>query len=214
MGSQVIMDIIGSFMLFGWLLLMTIRVGNANSENMQTYGGELLVQENLVEVTRLLEYDFRKIGFCMEPNRIPDPTRAIVLADSNRLKFLTDVDLTGTGPDGIVDSIYYYLGPTSELTSTTNPRDRILYRLVNNETPKGSNLGVTSFRFLYFDAQGNPIGLPITGPNLQRIQTIQISLIVENVVAGELVETAPINTQYSSAFWQQMRLSSRNYRNR
>ncbi|MCC6397377.1 MAG: hypothetical protein IT282_10190 [Bacteroidetes bacterium] len=214
MGAQVIIDIVGSFILFGWLLLTTIRMGVANSENMQTYGGELLVQENLVEVTKLLEYDFRKIGFCMEPNRIPDPTRAIVLADSTRLKFLTDVDLTGSGPDGNVDSIYYFLGPVSELSSTMNPRDRLLYRVVNNESPKGSNLGVTSFRFRYFDSMGNEIGLPITGNDLQRIQTIQISLIVENVVAGELVETAPINTQYSSAFWQQMRLSSRNYRNR
>jgi len=214
MGAQVIIDIVGSFILFGWLLLTTIRMGVANSENMQTYGGELLVQENLVEVTKLLEYDFRKIGFCMEPNRIPDPTRAIVLADSTRLKFLTDVVLTGSGPDGNVDSIYYFLGPVSELSSTMNPRDRLLYRVVNNESPKGSNLGVTSFRFRYFDSMGNEIGLPITGNDLQRIQTIQISLIVENVVAGELVETAPINTQYSSAFWQQMRLSSRNYRNR
>ena len=214
MGAQVIIDIVGSFILFGWLLLTTIRMGVANSENMQTYGGELLVQENLVEVTKLLEYDFRKIGFCMEPNRIPDPTRAIVLADSTRLKFLTDVDLTGSGPDGNVDSIYYFLGPVSELSTTMNPRDRLLYRVVNGETPKGSNLGVTSFRFRYFDSMGNEIGLPITGNDLQRIQTIQISLIVENVVAGELVETAPINTQYSSAFWQQMRLSSRNYRNR
>ena len=214
MGAQVIIDIVGSFILFGWLLLTTIRMGVANSENMQTYGGELLVQENLVEVTKLLEYDFRKIGFCMEPNRIPDPTRAIVLADSTRLKFLTDVDLTGSGPDGNVDSIYYFLGPISELSTTMNPRDRLLYRVVNGETPKGSNLGVTSFRFRYFDSMGNEIGLPITGNDLQRIQTIQISLIVENVVAGELVETAPINTQYSSAFWQQMRLSSRNYRNR
>ena len=214
MGAQVIIDIVGSFILFGWLLLTTIRMGVANSENMQTYGGELLVQENLVEVTKLLEYDFRKIGFCMEPNRIPDPTRAIVLADSTRLKFLTDVDLTGSGPDGNVDSIYYFLGPVSELSTTMNPRDRLLYRVVNNDSPKGSNLGVTSFRFRYFDSMGNEIGLPITGNDLQRIQTIQISLIVENVVAGELVETAPINTQYSSAFWQQMRLSSRNYRNR
>jgi hypothetical protein len=214
MGTQVIIDIIGSFVLFGWLLLTTIRLGVANSENMQTYGGELLVQQNLVELTKLLEYDFRKIGFCLEPNLIPDPTKAIILADSTRLKFLTDVDLTGTGPDGIVDSIYYFLGPTSELATTTNPRDRVLYRVVNDETPSGSNLGVTSFRFLYFDAQGNTISLPITAANLQRIQTIQISLIVENVVAGELVETDPINAQYSSAFWQQMRLSSRNYRNR
>ena len=214
MGAQVIIDIVGSFILFGWLLLTTIRMGVANSENMQTYGGELLVQENLVEVTKLLEYDFRKIGFCMEPNRIPDPTRAIVLADSTRLKFLTDVDLTGSGPDGNVDSIYYFLGPVSDLSTTMNPRDRLLYRVVNGETPNGSNLGVTSFRFRYFDSMGNEISLPITGNDLQRIQTIQISLIVENVVAGELVETAPINTQYSSAFWQQMRLSSRNYRNR
>jgi type II secretory pathway component PulJ len=214
MGSQVIIDLIGSLVLFGWLLLTTIRVGVANSENMQTYGGELLVQENLVEVTRLLEYDFRKIGFCKEPNRLPDPTKAIILADSTRLKFLTDVDLTGTGPDGVVDSIYYYLGPTSELGSTMNPRDRILYRVVNNETPKGSNMGVTSFRFRYYNSQGIELAPPVTALSLQNIQTIQISLIVENVVAGELVETAPINTQYSSAFWQQLRLSSRNYRNR
>jgi hypothetical protein len=214
MGSQVVIDLIGSTVLFGWLLLTSIRISVANSENMQTYGGELLVQENLVEVTRLLEYDFRKIGFCMEPNHIPDPTRAIILADSARLKFLTDVDLTGAGPDGVVDSIYYYLGPTSQLASTMNPRDRLLYRVVNNEAAKGSNLGVTSFKFRYYDGQGNELGVPVTAANLQRIQTIQISLIVENVVAGELVETAPINTQFSSAFWQQLRLSSRNYRNR
>ncbi len=214
MGSQAILDVIGSFILFGWLLLSTIRVGTANSENMQSYGGELLVQQNIVEITKLLEYDFRKIGYCAEPNRLPDPTKAILLADSSRIKFLTDVDLTGSGPDGFIDSIYYYLGPTSELASTTNPRDRMLYRVVDAETPKGANLGVTSFFLRYFDGQGNAIAAPVTGANLQKIQTIQISIIVENTVASEIVETAPVNQQYSSAFWQQMRLSSRNYRNR
>jgi len=214
MGSQVVIDIIGSFILFGWLLLSTIRIGTANSENMQSYGGELLVQENLVEVTKLLEYDFRKIGYCKEPNRIPDPTKAVILADSTRIKFLTDVDLTGTGPDGVVDSIYYYLGLPSELQSTTNPRDCMLYRVVNAEAPKGANLGVTSFKLRYFDGQGNVIAAPVIAASLSKIQTIQISLIIENTVASELVETAPVNQRYSSAFWQQMRLSSRNYRNR
>jgi hypothetical protein len=214
MGSQAILDVIGSFILFGWLLLSAIRVGTANSENMQSCGGELLVQQNLVEITKLLEYDFRKIGYCKEPNRLPDPTKAIILADSSSIKFLTDVDLTGSGPDGIVDSLYYYLGPPSELASTTNPRDCMLYRVVNKDAPKGANLGVTSFKLRYFDGQGNAIPTPVTGNNLQKIQTIQISIIVENTVAAEIVETAPINQQYSSAFWQQMRLSSRNYRNR
>jgi len=214
MGSQVILDVIGSFILFGWLLLSVIRVGTANSENMQSYGGELLVQENLVEVTKLLEYDFRKIGYCREPNRIPDPTKAIVLADSTRIKFLTDVDFTGAGPDGTIDSIYYYLGSPGELASTTNPRDCMLYRVVNAETPKGANLGVTSFKLRYFDGQGINIPAPVMTASLQKIQTIQISIVIENTVAAELAETAPVNQRYSSAFWQQMRLSSRNYRNR
>jgi hypothetical protein len=212
MGAQVMIDMIGSILVFGWLLLMTLRVNTANDENMQTYRGDLLVQENLVAVTQLLEYDFRKIGFCKEPNNLPDPTRAILMADTSSIRFLTDVDKDGTGPDGIVDSVYYYLGPTSELSQTPNPRDRYLYRVVDSEPPKGANLGITSFSMKYFDRAGVPIATPVIGAALQQIQTIQITLSVENVYASTIVETT--NKQYSSAFWQQVRLSSRNYRNR
>jgi hypothetical protein len=212
MGSQTIIDIIGSAVVFGWLFLMTLQGNLANSENAQTLKGDLLVQQDLVEATQLLEYDFRKIGFCKEPNNLPDPTRAILLADTNRIKFLTDID-NGSGPDGNLDSIYYYLGPTSELSATPNPNDRFLYRVVNAQTPKGANLGITQFSLKYFDAQGNPINTPVTGPNLQRIQTIQITMRVENVYASSIVDTT-FNKQYSSAVWQQMRMSTRNYRNR
>lgn len=205
-------DLIGSVVVFGWLLLMSLRVNTQNQENMQTLNGDLLVQENLVAVTQLLEYDFRKIGFCKEPNNLADPTKAIVLADTSQLKFLTDVDLDGSGPNGVVDSIYYFLGPTSELDQTPNPRDRYLYRQVNAEPAKGANLGVTSFTMKYFDRAGVPIATPVASTELQKIQTIQITLSVENVYAASIVETT--NKQYSSAFWQQVRLSSRNYRNR
>ena len=213
MGGQVIIDLIGSLVIFGWLLLMTLGGNAANSENYQTLKGDVLVQENLVEVTRLLEYDFRKIGYCKEPNNFPDPTRAILVADTDKIKFVTDVD-NGSGPDGVLDTMYYYLGATSELSMTPNPRDRMLYRVVNQATAKGANLGITSFVLKYFDRLGVAIATPVTGTNLQRIQTIQISLIIENVYADSIVETAPLNKQYSSAFWQQMRLSSRNYSNR
>jgi hypothetical protein len=212
MGAQVMIDLIGSIVVFGWLLLMTLRINTANNENLQTLNGDLLVQENLVAVTQLLEYDFRKIGFCKEPNNLPDPTKAILMADTSRLKFLTDVD-KGGGPDGIPDTVYYFLGSASELAGTPNPRDRYLYRVVlPDETPKGANLGITSFVLKYFDRSGVPIATPVAGAELQKIQTIQITLSVENVYASSIVETT--NKQYSSAFWQQVRLSSRNYRNR
>jgi hypothetical protein len=211
MGAQVMVDLIGSIVVFGWLLLMSLRMNTQNNENMQTLNGDLLVQENLVAVTQLLEYDFRKIGFCKEPNNLPDPTKAILMADTAAIKFLTDVD-NGSGPDGVVDSIYYYLGPTSELSQTPNPRDRYLYRVVNANSAKGANLGITSFSMRYFDRTGVSLATPVTGAALQQIQTIQITLSVENLYASSIVETT--NKQYSSAFWQQVRLSSRNYRNR
>jgi hypothetical protein len=205
-------DLIGSIIVFGWLLLMSLRVNTQNQENVQTLNGDLLVQENLVAVTQLLEYDFRKIGFCKEPNNLVDPTKAILLADTSRIKFLTDLDLDGTGPDGVLDSVYYYLGDTTELSQTPNPRDRYLYRVVDGEPARGANLGITSFTMKYFDRSGVPIPTPVGASELQKIQTIQITLSIENVYAASIVETT--NKQYSSAFWQQVRLSSRNYRNR
>lgn len=213
MGSQTIIDLIGSFVVFGWLMLMGLSANTANNENTQTAHSNLLVQQNLVTLTQMMEYDFRKIGFCLEPHRIPDPTKAVLVADSTRFEFLSDVDL-GSGPDGTVDTVRYYLGTTSELAGTPNPDDRILYRVVNHEFPRRVNLGVTDFKLRYFDRNNNTIASPITGALLQTIQSVQVTLSVENVMASEIVETAPINEQYTSAFWQQRRLSSRNYRNR
>lgn len=213
MGTQTMIDLIGSFVVFGWLMLMGLSANTANSENVQTAHSNLLVQENLVTLTQMMEYDFRKIGFCLEPHRIPDPTKAVLVADSTRFEFISDVDM-GSGPDGNVDTVRYYLGPASELAGTPNPKDRLLYRVVNGETPRRVNLGVTDFKLRYFDRLNNIIPHPITGALLQTIQSVQVTLSVENVMATQVVETAPINKQYSEAFWQQRRLSSRNYRNR
>ena len=116
MGLQTVVDLIGSSVIFGWLFLITITASTANKEDFQSNQGELLCQQNLVELTKLIEYDFRKIGFCKEPDKLPNPTLAILLADSTKIKFLTDLDLDGSGPDGNIDSLYYYLGPTGAMS--------------------------------------------------------------------------------------------------
>ena len=199
MGFSTIIDIIGSTLIGGMLLMILFRMNDAAVENTYVYGGELLVQQNLVEVVSLLEYDFRKIGFCADWQKIPDPSHAIISADSNDITFLTDLD-----SDGNVDTLRYFTGPTSELSVTANPRDMMLYRIENNESPKGANLGVTQFNMLYFDAIGNVIHFPITVPS--EIYTMQINITVEN--------TEAYDNNYSSAFWRQIRLAARNLRNR
>ncbi|NWF90150.1 MAG: hypothetical protein HXY50_11910 [Ignavibacteriaceae bacterium] len=203
MGFSDIIDLAGSFLIGGLILLILFRMNGAAVENVYNNGGELSLQQNLSVTAKVLEDDFRKIGYCLDWKKIPDPSKSILMADSNRIRFLTDVD-NGSGPDGEVDTLLYALGPTSELAVTPNPRDRFLYRIINNETPRGVNLGVTQFKLIYFDALGDTINYPIAVPS--EIYTIEINLTVEN--------TAGYNEQYSSAFWRQIRLVARNLRNR
>ncbi len=199
MGFSTLIDIFGSMIIGSILFLILLKLNDHSVENTYKNGGDLIVQQSLVEVVQLIEYDFRKIGYCADWTKIPNPSNAIINADSTSIKFLTDDD-----NDGDVDTMHYYLGSASELTETPNPRDRLLYRVVNSVTPRGSNLGVTQFRLIYFDVLGDTIYFPITTP--AEIHTMQINITIENTIG--------YNNQYTTAFWRQIRLAARNLKNR
>jgi len=187
MGAAVILDLIGSVIIGGILLLTLFRMNDNASANTFNFSGELTVQENLVATIEVLEYDLRKIAYCDDWKLIPDPAVAILEADSTYIKFLSDAN-----PDngtGTVDTIEYVLGPSSELTGTPNPNDRMLYRYINGVGP-GVNLGVTQFIMKYYDADGDLIAY--SNPRLKTpptgIMSMQIDVTVEN--------TAAYNEQY------------------
>jgi len=196
----------GSSIVGGMLLLILLRLNDASIQNTFKSSGELIVQQNLVEVVKLLEYDFRKIGYCQQYNKIPDPSKAIIYADSTRISFITDVAQPPTYPfgDGNLDTLTYYLGLASELTATPNTDDRPLYRVLNKETPRGSNLGVTFFQLTYFNAMGSLLPSPVVDKG--QISSIQIDLEIQNLAAYD--------GQYSSVFWRQIRMVAPNLRNR
>ena len=204
MGFSTLIDLIGSMVVGGFLLLLLFRLNDATVENNYVYGGEAIAQANLVEVVQLVEHDFRKIGYCKDWDELPDPSKSILSADSNSIMFLTDEN-----DDGKVDTLHYYLGPATELTKTPNPNDRMLYRVKNNDAPLGSNLGVTQFDLIFFDAMGTQLSFPITVPS--SIYTMQINIKVEDVYGYDRKHD---EVKYSSAFWRQVRLASRNLKNR
>ncbi len=199
------MDMIGSFVVAGILLLMGLQLNASANEVTLVYNGNALLQENLTTLVGILERDFRKIGYCKDWTKIADPSLSIRIADSNRIRFLTDVNNAG-----VLDSITYYLGPTSELASTPNPNDRYLYRVVDNGTPFPMNLGVTQFSFLYFDAQNDTIPFPVSDPRL--VYYMQVSVAIQSAF--------PYKQQYMNdpsqyeVFWKQIRLVTQNLRNR
>lgn len=212
MGFSSLLDILGSTIIGGLLLMILLRMNDTAVENNYMFNGEKIVQQNLVDLVQLLEYDFRKIGYCADWTKIPNPAKAILTATDTSITFLTDVavDQNHLEGDGTPDVLTYFLGSKSELSSTPNPNDRILYRVVNNEPVKGSNLGVTQFKLTYYDAMGNiikPNEMPLTPP--LGISTIQIDVAVENPAA--------YGADYSAerkVIWRQIRLAARNLKTR
>ena len=152
-----------------------------------------------MEVSLLLEYDLDKIGYCEDWTKMPPPTESILYADSSSIKFLSDAHL-----DSDIDTIWYFLGSPTELENTPNPNDRMLYRVVNNEEPRGANLGVTDFKLIYCDVLGDTLATPVT--NCQEIASMELSCKVEN--------TSGYDEQYRNSFWRQYKLSAKNLGNR
>jgi len=203
MGFSSLIDILGSTLIGGILLITLFRLNESGIENTYNNSGELTSQQNITTIVQILENDFRKIGYCKNWTKIPKPNESIILADSNKIKFLTDI-LPDGNPDGNVDTLYYYMGSTNELLSTPNPRDRYLYRVINGQTPIQVNLGVTQFSLMYLGALGDTLTFPITTPGA--ISSLQIDVSVENISAYDNI--------YSTVFWRQIRLSAQNLRNR
>lgn len=197
MGFSTLIDILGSTIMGGILLIIVLRLNDTATEKTTNYGGELSLQQNLVTIAQIMEYDFRKMGYCKDWQQFPDPTKSIISAKTNSISFYADYD-----DNGKIDTISYYIG--DYLTSTPNPRDRYFYRKINNQPPAAINLGVTQFFLKYFDALGDTLYQPITQPSL--INSYEINVQVETVFAYD--------EKYSSAFWKQIRLLARNLRNR
>jgi hypothetical protein len=198
MGFSSLIDTLGSIIIGGLLLLTLIRL-NANAiENYFVYGNDRIVQRNLVDAAMILENELRKIGYCANINDTTDASKYVLIADSNKVKFLADLDRNGT-----FDTVMYYVGPKSEEAGTPNPNDRVLYRQLNSSSAAPVSYGVTQFSLIYFNALDDTMSFPT---NPAAVKSMQVSLRIE--------DEAAYNNNYSSAYWRLLRMSSRNLKKR
>jgi len=198
MGFSTLIDIMGAAILGGILLIMVNSLNERAVETNMIYGNDKLLQMEVVQLADLIETDFRKIGYCEDPSKISDSTDLIISADTSQIKFITDLNR-----DGNLDTLEYYISSTSVLSNTKNPRDRILYRKFSDYPYEKSLIvssNITHFYLRYFDALSDEISSPVTSPSL--IAYMEISFKVEDSEAYD--------EQYSEAYWQQVRLTSRN----
>ena len=175
-----LLEIVGSVIIGGLILLIIL---NLNS-NMSSSSGELSMdvrsQGNVTSLIEEIEYDLRKIGYRVSGSP------AIITADTNAISFQYDID-----NNGAPDTISYFLSDTTALSSTPNPRDKLLYRTINSSSiPLTSNLGVTAFRLWYYDDLGSLTVSP------GQVRSIKFALTVESIY--------PYDNEYASTYIERL----------
>lgn len=171
------LDIVGSFVIGGLLLLAVVSSYTNVSEYALTSSINLSVQENLREWTQIVQHDFRKIGY-----HVPDSVNAVQSCDTSSISFLADIDNNGS-----VDSISYFVSDIYQIPGTENPRDRMLTRSVNGQQITGS-LGLTKFQLSFYDSTGSPTWVP------SNVKALEVFIQVES--------TFPLDTVYVRSNWR------------
>ncbi len=141
-----IMDLLGSAIIGGMLLLLVLKLNLFMSESGYSSDTELRLQQNTKTLAEIMNYDFRKIGY--KVSDIP-----IINAQKDRFKFVGDLERPGTAGYGTIDTVEYFLKDSSYSTGTTNLHDEILVRVLNNkDTIDGPSLGLVKLQFTYYDS--------------------------------------------------------------
>lgn len=195
MGSTTMIDIAGSILIGGLLLLVAVKMDEKATENTYETQATLTVQENLTSLVEEVEWYFGKIGYINNINATPDRRYFILGGTSDSISFEADVNRTGR-----FDTVSYYLGST--IPGCPNPDVRYFYRKTDQEQPDEANLGIANFSLAYFDQFGDTLQPPISAPDNVRI--IKVTVKIEPTVMYD----AAFDTVWS--VWSETRLISRN----
>ncbi|MBI5020488.1 MAG: hypothetical protein HZB59_03545 [Ignavibacteriales bacterium] len=165
----VMLDIIFASVIAGMIILMVMNVNiNLSDEN---YRGmvEFNTQMETIQLARIIEFDFYKVGYTITGAARP----AITIAESSHIKFKTNLkDISGA-----TDIVEYGLG--DYVLNSKNPLDKMLFR-IENITKVYINYSVIDFSLAYFDSTDTKLVFPITGANLDKIRSVKIRLRLES----------------------------------
>ncbi len=160
-------DVLCSLVISGVVLLMIVTFNGTIVEHAGAQTVRVAAQTNLTTVCDIMAFEMRKMGYNVQLGT----DSAIVYADSVRFTFKG-----ATTFGGAVDVITYAYDPT--MTPNANKKAHILRRIFNGKTQL-MNVGITQFKFSYYDSSGKVItSYPIA--NTRAIKSIRIAVNLES----------------------------------
>ncbi len=145
---NVILDLLGASLIGGIVMLLVVNLNAYSQETKFASDADLRLQQNAKTLAEIINDDLRKIGYKYSGT-------AITEAAQQRISFKGDIN-----NDGSMDQVTYFLGSKTDAAATPNPDDRILFRVVNNDTIGGPTLGLTDLRFSYLNINENDTANP------------------------------------------------------
>jgi hypothetical protein len=162
-----LLDLLSSTIIGVMLLLLIIKLNLFMGEASYASDKELRLQQDAKTLAEIMNSDFRKIGY--ECN-----TTAVLTADSNRIKFIGDLQRPGEAGFGSVDTVEYFVEDSTHSLGTANLSDIILVRVLNNtDTIEGPSLGLVRVNFSFLDS------LSTTTTDLSKIRYIKTEMWLE-----------------------------------
>jgi len=174
-------DIIGALIIRGTMVVIIVSLTLSLNGTLNERTTQARLKQNLAMTTDILKADFGMIG-----HRVTSGN-SMLAASSTDLRFCADVN-----NDGIVDTVYYYLGAVSELANTENPNDRIFYRRATGTSAMEVGRGITSFSAVMYDS------LAAVTSNFSAVRSVSIKIIAQ---AGEPVERGYVK-RYPTSSWE------------
>ncbi len=180
---NVILDILGASLIGGIVMLLVVNLNAYSQETKYASDADLRLQQDAKTLAEILNDDLRKIGYKYSGT-------AITEAGQQRISFKGDIN-----NDGIMDQVTYFLGSKDDADATPNPNDRVLFRVVNNDTTGGPTLGLTDLRFSYLNSKEIATAVP------DSVCYVKAEIWVETVL--------PVGGEYPFTYWE-MTINPRN----
>lgn len=222
---SVLLDVLGGVIIGGMMLLLAISTSFNGMQEFFNQNSDTIVQRRLAQISNVLEYDLKKMGF-----NIPENDQVIFQADSNHLKFIsqlnshTQLNIGISILDQVPDTIEYEI----LARDTIDYRDTILVQYAIQRTAKISGQATESYSigkvgnqsvFTYLDQAGRET------TTLTQIKTVALKLSAYNprvVLSPELVmknignqsdienRKRELRRLLRPSYWRQAKIVSRN----
>lgn len=176
------------------MLMMNLRVSNSSAELTMTQ----ITRERVASIADMLIDDIPNMGY--SDNKKTDDI--ILEANSSKIRFMRKINRHGSGS---AKEIVWEFLDDEEVSSTKNPDDKVLARIVDSDTTK-IHLGVTHFKLWYFGEHGlsrkpednEHLETPVS--DLSEIKQIYVELEVQS--PEQIMSGLSGNGRYIRSVWE------------